>query len=601
MAPKVARKKIPTRGKIVPTASLRKRINDEREDLLHPNYNNPPRFLVKRVKTCSTRVLVRDSSISSSVPHVSVTPEEDSSAIESSSSDSQGTPTTQSSTDFFVEHKKFPYAEVPQHENFHNPNLEQQRTTTTEEEVLPGDRNFEQGVGEYCPRDPSLLVRFATHRAKVLVLRIGTISYKHYNTALITAFCELWHPETNTFYFKWGDMTITLEDVSRLIGLRVDGDLTVMEGKWGAAAAKEILRRSMNLPDRVYPNLKAGGQGISFSLKKIVDFFAGKSWIFEHFPKLLGILTPNQSGVAEFCTRGSWTKTTSAQSGSAALNMFREALDSYKLQDVVWDPYLEKREDKHNFKEVASFTVSFTKHCLDVVNLAEDDDYDDGTVLGDRGGVSQRENVEVPHSQNEGGGVPARWWRTRRGECAFFMEANLRMQSDIQAKDVANSICEKKLNEKTLECESNKKLVEDPRMQLVDKVKENKMLSSINEKLMEEVYVNQEARPLPLNLVPHLEENVAEAEMWKHKYEELNVKFEEAQRRLSEKDRNGVRHLTLKDAIEGGDFEDTEDPTWEELKPNEVLECEGFLVYLDDEETFVLEEHFQSEVKYSLQ
>ncbi|KAF6152017.1 hypothetical protein GIB67_010591 [Kingdonia uniflora] len=213
--------------------------------------------------------------------------------------------------------------------------------------------------------------------------------------------------------------------------------------------------------------------------------------------------------------------------------MFREALNSYKLQDIVWDPYLEKREDKHNFKEVASFTVFFTKLCPDVVNLAEDDDYDDERVLGDRGGVSQRENVEASHSQNEGGGGPAevmenparelpcnnfvtRLLLLQIGECAFFMEANLRMQVDIQAKDVANSICEKKLNEK-------------------------------------------------LNLVPHSEENVVEVEMWKQKYEELNVKFEEAQRRLSKRDRNGVWHLVLKGTIKGGDFKDTEDPTWEDL------------------------------------
>ncbi|KAF6150828.1 hypothetical protein GIB67_020911, partial [Kingdonia uniflora] len=295
----------------------------------------------------------------------------------------------------------------------------------------------------------------------------------------------------------------------------------------------------MYLLDRVYPDLKVGGEEISLSLKKIVDFFAGKvgtnapqaassssspvklssrmvgkaymlyvlgsflfptkkgtdasvkylsffqdkdvnkpwSWgaaTLAHMYyrlgassrvnakglaccttllELPGIPTPNQSGAPEFCTRWSWTKTTSAQSGLAALNMFREALDSYKLQDVIWDPYLEKREDKHNFKEVASFTVSFTKLCPDVVNFAEDDDYDDGRVLGDRGDVSQRENVEVPHSQKKGGEGPVEvvkdpaWsilveaLAAKTGECTFLMEANLRMQADIQAKDVANSIC----------------------------------------------------------------------------------------------------------------------------------------------------------------
>ncbi|KAF6170539.1 hypothetical protein GIB67_031947 [Kingdonia uniflora] len=283
----------------------------------------------------------------------------------------------------------------------------------------------------------------------------------------------------------------------------------------------------------------------------------------------------------------SWTKTTSALSGSAALNMFREALDSYKLQDVVWDPYLEKREDKHNFKEVASFsgllcslelnepynpdrvqrqfnrmqplprapTFSFTKLCPDAVNLIEDDDYDD-------------ERVKVPHSQNEGGGGPdkvvedparsvlveelatkvctltnflsyrylvihilgmklscnkfvTRLLLLQTGECAFFMEANLRMQADIQAKDIDNSICKTKLNEKTLECESNKKLVEDLRMQLANKVKENEMLSSINDKLMEEVYVNQEVRLLPVSTIKGWDFEDAEDLTW----EELSRQF----------------------------------------------------------------------------
>ncbi|KAF6139123.1 hypothetical protein GIB67_009966 [Kingdonia uniflora] len=348
----------------------------------------------------------------------------------------------------------------------------------------------------------------------------------------------------------------------------------------------------MYLPDRVYPDLKAGGQGISLSLK-IVDFFAGKvgtnapqatssssspielfsrmvgkaymlydkdinkpwsrgaatlahlyyslgassrvnakgiacyttlleSWIFEYFPKLPSIPTPNQSAAAEFCTRWSWTKTTSAQSGSAALNMFREALDSYKLQDV-----------------------------------------------------------EVPHSQNEGGGGPAEvaedptrsvlvealaakvctltnflsyscivihilgrelpynnfvtcllLLQTR--ECAFLIEANLKMQADIQAKDITNSICGKKLNEKILECESKKKMVEDLQIQLADKVKKYEMLSSINNKLMEEVYVK----------VTH--------DKWYVKY-------------IHKTKRLGVWRLALKGTIEGGDFKDTEDPTYDEL------------------------------------
>ncbi|KAF6134254.1 hypothetical protein GIB67_010053 [Kingdonia uniflora] len=250
-------------------------------------------------------------------------------------------------------------------------------------------------------------------------------------------------------------------------------------------------------------------------------------------------------------------------------------------------------------------SVSFTKLCPDVVNLGEDADYDGVRVLGASSGVSQREDVEVLQSQNEGGGGPTevvedparsvlvQAFEAKTSEYAFLMEVTGRMQADIQAENLANSICEKKLNEKTLkcetnkkllkdltlecestkkiledqrlECESNKKLVKDLCMQLAAQVNKNETLGKINDKLMEEVYVHQIEVPLPLNMVPHLEENVGEAQMWKQKYEELHAKFEETQKRLSEIDRNGVWRVTLKDAIEGGDFEDPEDPTYEEL------------------------------------
>jgi hypothetical protein len=41
--------------------------------------------------------------------------------------------------------------------------------------------------------------------------------------ALITALVERWRPETNTFHFPFGEMTITLEDVYMILGLPVSG------------------------------------------------------------------------------------------------------------------------------------------------------------------------------------------------------------------------------------------------------------------------------------------------------------------------------------------------------------------------------------------
>lgn len=41
--------------------------------------------------------------------------------------------------------------------------------------------------------------------------------------SLINALVERWQPETNTFHFIGGEKTITLEDVSYLYGLPIDG------------------------------------------------------------------------------------------------------------------------------------------------------------------------------------------------------------------------------------------------------------------------------------------------------------------------------------------------------------------------------------------
>ncbi|KAH1241653.1 Serine/threonine-protein phosphatase 7 long form [Glycine max] len=52
---------------------------------------------------------------------------------------------------------------------------------------------------------------------------IMKMGYLKINAALITAFIERWRPEIHTFHLRCGEAIITLQDVSVLLGLRIDG------------------------------------------------------------------------------------------------------------------------------------------------------------------------------------------------------------------------------------------------------------------------------------------------------------------------------------------------------------------------------------------
>ncbi|KAL5180735.1 Serine/threonine-protein phosphatase 7 long form [Glycine soja] len=52
---------------------------------------------------------------------------------------------------------------------------------------------------------------------------IMKMGYLKINVSLITVLIERWKPETHTFHIRCGDCTITLQDVSVLLGLHVDG------------------------------------------------------------------------------------------------------------------------------------------------------------------------------------------------------------------------------------------------------------------------------------------------------------------------------------------------------------------------------------------
>lgn len=48
-------------------------------------------------------------------------------------------------------------------------------------------------------------------------------TYQTINRIVITAFVKLWYPETNTLHMPFGEMIITLDDVSALLSIPVVG------------------------------------------------------------------------------------------------------------------------------------------------------------------------------------------------------------------------------------------------------------------------------------------------------------------------------------------------------------------------------------------
>ncbi|KAF6143801.1 hypothetical protein GIB67_016722 [Kingdonia uniflora] len=77
--------------------------------------------------------------------------------------------------------------------------------------------------------------------------------------------------------------------------------------------------------------------------------------IFVHFPKLIGIPAEMDSDQYEDCTCWKWGGSVTDRYGGPALLKFKEVLDKYKGDDVVWDPYRDKRDFAHGFKKITYF------------------------------------------------------------------------------------------------------------------------------------------------------------------------------------------------------------------------------------------------------
>ncbi|XP_049355757.1 serine/threonine-protein phosphatase 7 long form homolog [Solanum verrucosum] len=69
------------------------------------------------------------------------------------------------------------------------------------------------------PIDRTLLLSQHEHKSELM----------QYDRVLVTPMVECWRTETYCFHLPFGEVTITLQDVQVLFGLRIDGDLVYMQ------------------------------------------------------------------------------------------------------------------------------------------------------------------------------------------------------------------------------------------------------------------------------------------------------------------------------------------------------------------------------------
>ncbi|KAL1803572.1 hypothetical protein ACET3Z_032219 [Daucus carota] len=125
-------------------------------------------------------------------------------------------------------------------------------------------------------RNPSSNRFPSLHHRMVPLLRdvgfdgVARLTGIYIDWSLVTALVERWRPETHTFHLPVGECTITLQDVSVILGLRVDGQAVtgstdfkegwskLLENMFGEAPEEKYLdggRLKMSWLDKILPEL----------------------------------------------------------------------------------------------------------------------------------------------------------------------------------------------------------------------------------------------------------------------------------------------------------------------------------------------------------
>ena len=77
---------------------------------------------------------------------------------------------------------------------------------------------------------------------------LSSCSYKFVNKVVVSAFVERWQPETNSFHMPFGEMPVSLDDVSTILGIPVTST-SVLTNKLSRDEAAKVLVKSLGVSE----------------------------------------------------------------------------------------------------------------------------------------------------------------------------------------------------------------------------------------------------------------------------------------------------------------------------------------------------------------
>ncbi|KAH1199000.1 Serine/threonine-protein phosphatase 7 long form [Glycine max] len=157
---------------------------------------------------------------------------------------------------------------------------------------------------------PEQIFPFLLQSGFAWIIKMG---YLKINASLISALIERWRPETHTFHMRCGECTITLQDVSVLLGISVD-DLPLIG--------------PTNLD---WANLCEELLGVRPQEDEIRGSVVKLSWLAHHFAQI------NNDDDEEQVRR--WLRRGNQHIGNDDVRVFRRKLDIMKCHEFVWEPY----------------------------------------------------------------------------------------------------------------------------------------------------------------------------------------------------------------------------------------------------------------------